>query len=237
MTPLATFTAVRYSAVRALVGAARMATQQPHLRRAAGLRFAKLLGSGVGFGAVPEPRVWALLASWSDAADWERFRDRSPVMAAYRGEREAYTLLLDPLGAHGRWSGRAPFGDLPVRRADPQEPVVVLTRAAIRPARTLRFWERVPHVQDTLRGHPDLLVAFGVGEAPWFRQGTVSAWRTAAAMQAWAYGNDVHAEVVRRTRDEAWYGEELFARFRLVGTEGTWGGSDPLAGVAASSPR
>jgi len=35
--------------------------------------------------------------------------------------------------------------------------------------------------------------------------------------------------VVARTGPERWYAEELFARFDVVGTEGTLDGRDPLA--------
>ncbi len=70
---------------------------------------------------------------------------------------------------------------------------------------------------------------------PWLRQATLSVWRSGAAMRGWAYRTPEHAEVVRRTRAEGWYSEELFARFRLLGTRGSWGGGDPLAGLLPSA--
>ena len=106
---------------------------------------------------------------------------------------------------------------------------MVLTRATIRLQRQLRFWSATSEVDATLRQNPDVLLTFGVGELPWVRQGTLSIWRSAERMKAWAYGTDRHREVVRRTRAEDWYAEELFARFRLLGTEGSWRGRDPLA--------
>ena len=233
MSLLATFTAVRYAPARAAWGALHMATQRPLLARTPGLRFARLMGTGagIGFSAVPDPRTWALFAVWEDAAAWEAFHARSAVMRQYRERgQEAYTLLLRPLSAHGRWGGEEPFGALPAEGAPPaDEPVAVLTRASIRLSRAHRFWSRVDPVDRTLRGNPDLLLAFGAGEVPWLKQATVSVWRSAAAMRAWAYRTHDHADVVRRTRAEGWYGEELFARFRLAGTRGTLRGADPLA--------
>ena len=223
----------------AVAGAWHMAAQRPLLAREGGLRFARLLGTGagIGFSKKPDLRTWALFASWEGRDAWERFHAESPVMRQYRQRgTEVYTLLLDPLSAHGRWDGAEPFALAGgPRRPGDDEPVAILTRATLRLGRALAFWERVPHVDDTLRGHPDLLASFGVGELPWVRQATVSVWRSAAAMRAWAYDTPQHAEVVRRTRDEGWYAEELFARFRLLGTRGTWNGTDPLASVSPSS--
>lgn len=229
--PLATFSVVRYTPRRAPWGAWHMLAQRPLLARTPGLRFAKLLGtgSGVGFSARPDPRTWALFAVWATPEDWERFQD-SPVMRQYRERgKEVYSLLLDPVSAHGSWDGEALLASADAPPLADREPVVVLTRASIRPARALRFWSLVPPVDNTLRGHPDLLLTFGAGEIPWLRQLTLSVWRSAAAMREWAYGTAYHREAVRRTRAESWYAEELFARLRLVGTEGTWNGTDPLA--------
>ncbi len=229
MSTVATLTVVRYTPARVALGAWHMAAQRPLLARVPGLRFARLLGTGqgIGFSAVPDFRTWALFAVWDDAAAWERFAAGSRVMRQYhaRGD-EVYSLLLAPLVAHGSWGGVEPFPD-PPRPADPAAPVVVLTRATIRTARALRFWSRVAPVDATLRGHPDLLLSFGVGEIPYLKQATLSVWRSAAAMRAWA-ATPAHAETVRLTRAENWYSEELFARFQLLGTRGTWRGGDPL---------
>lgn len=211
----------------------QMATQRPSLARQEGLRFWKLvgMGSGIGFSPRPDPLTWGLFAAWDSAADWERFRDTSSVMRQYRkrGE-ELYTLRLQPVSSHGRWSGMEPFGSAnEARSVGPDEPLVVLTRATIRLRRALRFWSWVGPVDRELRASPDLLLGFGIGEAPWIRQATLSVWRTTATMQTFAYASPAHREVIRRTRTEGWYAEELFARFRLLGTEGTLGGRDPLA--------
>jgi heme-degrading monooxygenase HmoA len=235
--PVASLTLTRYAGWRAVAGAFHMASQRRPLSREPGLRFFKLVGtgSGIGFSRVPDLALWGLFAVWERTADWERFRSASRVMRQYeaRGE-EIYSLLLRPLAAHGRWDGVEPFGAVvPERGArDADAPVVVLTRASIRLARQLRFWDAVPRVDATLQGHPDLLLTFGVGELPYLRQATLSVWRSARAMQAWAYGSPQHAEVVRRTRDEAWYAEDLFARFQLLRRYGTFHGADPLEGIA-----
>lgn len=236
MSRLASFHLVREPAWRAPVALARLGTDHLRLRRVPGLRFARLLGTGRGsstaFGA--DLARSALFAVWDSAealdafeAGW--FGHRAERVAARGGE--AYTVRLALLSGHGRWGGRDPLADL---RADgprrPAGPVAVLTRATVRPGAWHRFRAASRDVSDEVLATPGLLAVVGIGEAPIGLQATFSVWSDAAAMARFAHRRPGHREVVRRTRAEGWYGEELFARFAPVGSHGSWDGRDPLAG-------
>jgi hypothetical protein len=205
----------------------RMAADRPALRRSPGLRFAKLLGTGSGRTFTlrdADPRTWALLAVWDDAAAADagsRVVDRWRRLA-----REEWTVRLRPLSARGRWSGREPFGRPTPLRWD--GPVAAVTRARLAPRTALRFWRAVPAVSADLHAGPGLRFALGIGEAPLGLQGTFSVWDSPAALNGFAYGRAAHTEAIRRTAEERWYAEELFARFAVLSAEGGIGGRDPL---------
>ena len=59
-------------------------------------------------------------------------------------------------------------------------------------------------------------------------QVTFSIWPDAETMAAFARRGP-HAEAIRAVREEGWFNEELYARFRITGSVGTWQGRDPLA--------
>lgn len=205
----------------------QMAFARPILRRVPGLRFWKLLGMGDGFSLRPDLGGYGLLAVWASPEYADAFFDGALLMRRFRSHAdEVWTVRMVAIQSHGAWSGVNPFQPV----APPGGgPLCVLTRATIHWRRLAAFWSRVPDTTRSLIGVPGLVLSIGIGEAPVVRQATFSLWRSDADMRAFAYHTPVHAEIVRRTRDESWYAEDLFARFKPLSSEGTWRGDDPLA--------
>ncbi len=233
---IASFHLLREPVWRAPVALARLGTDRLRLRGTPGLRFARLLGTGRGATALgADLSRTALFAVWQDAAALDAFEDgwfarRAARIRAAGGE--TYGVRLALVSGYGRWGGRDVLADL--RRPRPVRPprggpVAVLTRATVRPTRWHRFRGSRPPVSDELARAHGLLAAVSIGEAPVGLQATFSIWADAAAVVAFARSPE-HRAVVRRTRAERWYGEELFARFAPLGAMGTWDGHDPLAG-------
>jgi len=215
----------------------RMATDRGRVRRTRGVRFAKMLGTGDGrtfTSRDADPTRWGLLATWARVEDARAFQDSAVMRGWRRLATESWRADLVPLVSRGRWSGREPFGRPVPGRTD--GPVAAVTRARLVTRRAASFWAAVPPVSADLHRSPGLLAAVGIGEAPVGLQGTFSLWRDADALREFAHRGTAHRSVVARTGPEGWYAEELFARFAVVGSEGTLDGRDPLApspGVAA----
>lgn len=202
------------------------------LRRVPGLRFGKLLGTGSGqtMAASADLRRWAVFAVWEHDDDRRRFVADHPMSRRWDDEAdERFDVTLAPLGAHGSWNGSDPLAGADRTVPDDGGPVAVLTRATVRWRQVPTFLRAVPEVDRVLADTDGLLATVGIGEAPIGRQATFSLWRDAQAIRDFAYRGAEHARVIERTRDEGWYGEEWFARFRPTDRSGTWGDRDPLA--------
>ena len=229
--PIVAFTLAHYPRREGLVAFAHLGLDRLPLARTPGLRFWRLLGVGKGraFDLHADLRRYALFTVWASYAALKQFEECSTVMQRIQQrEDEVWTVHMCPVRWHGLWGRRDPFADIiPSVSPDPG-PWVILTRATIRPTRFHAFLKAVPAVAEHLLRQPQLINSVGIGEAPPFHQATLSVWRTLPAITSFAYGSAPHRDVVRRTRREQWYREELFARFHPIFSYGTWDGVNPL---------
>lgn len=213
---------------------ARLGSDRLALRRVPGLRFVRLLGTGAGSSTGPgaDLRRSAMFAVWDDEAALDAFERR--MARRWAAADEAWHVRMRSAGGHGTWRG-VPVLDLlePAQRTD--GPLAFITRADVHVRSWRAFRAAGTPVSDELQGADGLLAVVGVGEAPVGRLGTFSLWRDLAAARSFAAGLPHHREVVRRTRHEDWYGEELFARFEPYASRGSWDGRDPLRDDRAST--
>lgn len=120
--------------------------------------------------------------------------------------------LLQPIEGHGTWDGKEVFGKLP-KQTDYEGQIAVLTRATIRLNKLKSFWSNVGSVAAQMAGADGLIGSIGIGEVPFIKQATFSVWESKAQMKNFAYKMHQHAEVIRKTKKEDWYSEEMFVRF------------------------
>jgi hypothetical protein len=229
MSGVASFHLVRERPGRAPLALARLGIDRPRLRRTPGLVFWRLLGTGRGSDTGPgaDLRRTALFAVWQREADLDRFLDRSSIAGRWEGAAESYHVRLRAGGGHGTWRGFDVLGALEPARGDVRT-IAVVTRAVVHRTAWRAFARAGRPVSAEVNRSPGLLAVCGVGEAPVGRQATFSLWESRAAARSFAYSQPEHRAVVRRTRAEGWYGEEMFAWFEPYASAGTWDGRDPL---------
>jgi hypothetical protein len=187
-----------------------------------GLRFFKLMGSGGknGFSKMLNFNVYALHCVWDSENQANDFFERSDVFAEFEDRTtELYTIFMKAIKAHGSWSGTNPYETQSLTYSGP---MAVITRARIKFRYLWKFWQHVPSLGKKVDQVKGSIFSVGIGEYPWFMQATFSVWETYEAMYDYAYGNPLHLEVIRKTRELGWYAEELFANFVPYRTVGSW---------------
>lgn len=234
MARIASFHLIREPAWKTPLALARLGSDRLRLPRVDGLAFWRLLGTGrrddTSRGA--ELSRTALFAVWRDETDLEAFLGDSAIARRWNTVEEAWHVRLRGLGGHGEWKGVDPLDGLASGTAD--GPVAIVTRATVRRGSWKAFGRASEVVNAELHTAPGLIEVVGIGETPVGSLATFSLWESVAAARSFAYTMPDHVEVVRRTRAEDWYSEELFARFEPYGSSGTWDGRDPLAPSGSS---
>jgi hypothetical protein len=142
---------------------------------------------------------------------------------------EKYTIHLRAIEGHGTWDGKQVFGSFSGQAADYPGKIAVLTRATIRLGKLVAFWKQVAPVAATMADAPGFITSVGIGEVPWLKQATFSVWTSKEDMQQFAYRRREHSDVIKRTRKENWYSEDMFVRFAILSTSGSLRGIDPIS--------
>ena len=231
MTQVVSLSFFRFDSVAArlwafsMMGLARGAMAKvPHIG------FWKLCGSGTGEGFTPLPNtaVYAILATWPDVETAKTQTSGAAVFNKYEAmSSEHWTVYLSTDSARGEWAGETPFI---VSNSAESGPLAVLTRATIKPSILMRFWRKVPDISRVIGKDKNVAFKIGIGEVPWFHQVTFSIWPDATRMAQFARTGH-HAEAIKAVREEGWFREELYARFRVLSDSGTWHGQSPLKGL------
>ncbi|MEM9145161.1 MAG: spheroidene monooxygenase [Pseudomonadota bacterium] len=208
----------------------QMGIARAALAREPDIGFWKLFGTGEGESFRPRPNfgVYAILATWPSETAARAGLAQGAVFRRYRAwAAETFTVYLATVSVRGAWDGRPPFERAP--EVDLHAPFAILTRASIRPMKARAFWRGAPDIDARTAEEPAILFKRGMGEVPFLRQVTFSIWSDLDAMKAFAYRHPYHRDAARHAREREWFSEELFARFRVLGAEGCWGGVDPLS--------
>lgn len=107
MPSIASFHLVREHPRRQALVLARLGIDRLRLRRVAGLRFFRLLGTGRGDDTAPSSDLLrsAVFAVWDDETDLERFLAEHPIARRWQGAAESWHVRLRGAGGHGAWRG------------------------------------------------------------------------------------------------------------------------------------
>ena len=183
-----------------------------------GLEFYKLLGSGgkTGFSLFPDFSTYAMISVWSNERDAENFLRTSKLIKSYkRKSNKIRVLVMEPFHSHGLWSGVNPF-KIKNPNIKKNSKVAIITRATLNFSKLFSFWKTVPDSSKAISEAKGVYYFKGIGEIPFTQQATISLWNSLDDVLEFAYKSKAHAKIVKRTRQEKWYKEELFSRFYLL---------------------
>jgi len=200
------------------------------------ISFYKLMGTGKNgtFDKIPDFNQWAILCVFKEDIHQTKAENNPTYFYGWFINKwlrvfsfETYTLFLEPLAGHGLWDKKNIFGNLE-SNVNHNGPIATLTRATIRLTKMSHFWKHVAPIANKMTSAKGYVFSVGIGEVPWIKQATFSVWESVDDMKSFAYSMKEHREVVKKTRQEKWYSEDMFVRFKVISTYGTIKGIDPL---------
>ena len=194
----------------------QMGLSKRFLKKVDGLQFYKLLGTGSkgGFSFLPDFKNYVFLSVWDNESKTKHFIKYNNFLKKYINKTESIRVLsLIPFKSNGSWDGINPFNPKITFKNYKNNDIAILTRARISPLKTFSFWANVPKASKEISKAKGVYFYKGIGEIPFFEQSTISLWKSIEDVKIFAYGSYIHRNIVKRTKIENWYLEELFCRF------------------------
>ena len=195
-----------------------MGIHKKYLRKVKGLKFYRLLGTGgkSGFGLYPDFKTYCFLSVWENNSDAKYFITKNNFFQKYvEKSKKIRVLSLTPFHSVGQWSGINPFSIDPLIPKSKNLRVAILTRARISIIKIFRFWKSIPKASHEISKAKGVYFYKGIGEIPFLEQATISLWNSIEDVMDFAYKSNVHKSIIRKTKNEKWYSEELFCRFYI----------------------
>jgi len=196
--------------------------------------FFKLMGSGKNgtFDKIPDLHQWAILATHKSSVNNYTFNLYKPygifiMKWLHFFSSEFYTLLLEPISGHGTWDNKAVFANS-TSKIITEGQIATLTRATIKFSKLGHFWKNVAPIAAKMNTAKGLIFSVGIGEVPWIKQATFSIWDSVEDLKNFAYNMKEHSEVVKKTKEQKWYSEDMFYRFNIIDSFGSLHGNNPL---------
>tara|TARA_B100001094_G_scaffold1652_1_gene1478 strand:- start:2413 stop:3102 length:690 start_codon:yes stop_codon:yes gene_type:complete len=202
---------------------AQMGLLQRKIKKTNGLFFLKLMGTGGGngFSLQPDFGTYALLAVWESENAASNFFDKNEIINRYKSKAFATrTIKMLSLKSHGFWSGQNPFPEQKISKIPKKMPVAIITRATLRLSRLISFWKSVPAASAAIESAKGVKYFKGIGEWPFIQQATLSLWDSFDSVKNFAYSSKIHTDIIKKTRKQKWYSEDLFARFQVLSDTG-----------------
>ena len=188
------------------------------LQNTPGLSFFKLLGTGAGqgFSLQPDFSTYALLTVWENQEAADHFYQNNSLIKSYQVKAKTIRRLsLANTTSHGFWSGQKPFKGNDFEKVENNK-VAIITRATLRFGKLWSFWRAVPKASKAIENAKGVQFYKGIGEWPFIQQATISIWDSMEEVMQFAYKDKAHQQIVKQTKKERWYKEDLFARFYVI---------------------
>lgn len=184
-----------------------------------GLEFVRVMGTGggSGFSLKPDFSSYAILCVWKNNYSSEAFFKNHLIFKTYVKKSVSYRHIeMIAIKSNGFWDGLKPFKNQEIKKKINSYPIAVITRATLNMKMLFQFWKSVPSISKAIKDAKGVYFFKGIGELPFIQQATISIWKDNDSINKFAYNNMDHKLVIKKTRQNNWYKEDLFSRFLVI---------------------